>query len=176
MSYSKERGQDMDNGLAAMEYISKTQKKKEAQSLQEMGEKLVKLPAGQLEDMALPVELNDAIRFAKAIKSHGARRRQMQLIGSLMRKIDSAPIQEALQHLEEGNYKKAAAFKETEMWRDELIAGNKGLIEDILNTCPDADRRQLTQLLRNAAKEREHNKPRGASRALFRYLEKIRNP
>ena len=165
----------MDNGLADREYISKTQKKKEAQSLQELGGKLVKLSAAQLKDMALPEELNDAIGFARTIKSNGARRRQMQLIGSLMRKIDSAPIQEALHHIEEGNYRKAAAFKETEMWRDELIAGNKGLIEDILHTCAGADRQQLTQLLRNAAKEREHNKPRGASTALFRYLEKIRN-
>ncbi len=158
-----------------MEEKSKTQKKKEAQSLQVLGEKLVKLSIEQIKDIDLPVEIYDAVKFAKTIKKYGALKRQMQHIGTVMRKIDPKPIQEALDHIEQGNYKKAMAFKEIEKWRDELIAGNKMLMEEILEKYPDADRQQLTQLLRNAIREMENNKPPKASRTLFHYLKKIRN-
>ena len=158
-----------------MDYKSKTQKKKEADSLQELGEKLLKLSKEQIEDIEFPSEICDAIRFAKTIKSHGARRRHMQYIGTLMRKIDPEPVLEAIENIEQGDYRKAAAFKELETWRDQLIDGNKKLMEEILIKCPDADRQQLTQLVRNAIKERENNKPPKASRALFRYLTKARN-
>jgi len=157
-----------------MDYISKTQKKREAEALQDLGAKLVKLSKDQLADIDLSAELRDAVQFAKTIKSHGALKRQMQFIGTLMRKIDSEPIEEAISNIEEGNYKKAAAFKETEQWRDELIAGNKNRMEEIMTNYPLAERQQLTQLIRNAVKERENNKPPKASRALFRYLTTIK--
>lgn len=158
-----------------MEYRSKTEKKKEALSLQKIGERLVKLSTDQLEDFNLPAELRDAVTFAKTIKSHGALKRQMQFIGTLMRKIDTGPVQEALDEIDRGNYRKAAAFKETEIWRDELIDGNTSLMEEILIKCPEADRQQLAQLVRNAVKEKENNRPPRAYRALFRYLTKVRS-
>ncbi|MBI5097798.1 MAG: DUF615 domain-containing protein [Nitrospirae bacterium] len=157
-----------------MELKSKTKKKREAEALQELGVQLVKLPAAQIEDIDLPVEIYNAVTLAKTLK-RGALRRQLQYIGTLMRQYDPAPVQEALHNIEEGNYKKAAAFKETEKWREELIAGNELLAEKIIKKYPDSDRQQLTQLVRNAIKERESNKPPKAFRALFRYLEKIRS-
>ncbi len=157
-----------------MEYKSKTKKKKEAEALQELGEELVKLTAAQSRDLALPAEISAAVTFAKTLK-RGALRRQLQYIGTLMRQYDTAPIQEALQNIQEGDYKKAAAFKEIEKWRDELIAGNDTLMEEILRKHPASDRQQLTQLVRNVIKERENNKPPKAFRDLFRYLKKIRS-
>ena len=158
-----------------MEYISKTQKKKEAEALQDLGEKLVKLSNEQLKDIDMPEELCSAVKQAKAIKSHGALKRQMQFIGTLMRQIDPEPVQEALDEIEQGNYKKAQEFKETERWREELMAGNKELMEEILVKYPSADRQQLSQLVRNAVKERKNNKPPKAFRLLFRYLAETKN-
>ena len=157
-----------------MDYISKTQKKKEAEALQDLGEKLVKLPDEQLKGIDMPEELSNAVRQAKTIKSHVALKRQMQFIGTLMRKIDPAPVREAIDGIEQGNYKKAMEFKETERWRDELMAGNKELMEEILVKYPSADRQQLSQLIRNAIKEKTNNKPPKAFRALFRYLKEIK--
>lgn len=156
-----------------MEYISKTNRKKEALHLQALGEKLVKMPAHLIRDIDMPAEIHEAVKFAKTLKSRGALRRQMQYIGTLMREIDPAPVQEAIENIEHGNYKKAGEFKDTELLRDELIAGNTTLIEEILKKCPDADRQQLSQLVRNAVKENMNNKPPWASRVLFRYLMKI---
>lgn len=157
------------------DYKSKTQKKREADALQKLGEKLVKLSNQQLGDIEMPQEIREAVVFARTLTSHGARRRQMQYIGNLMRKIDPGTIQEAISDIEEGSYRKAQAFKETEKWREELIAGNRGLMEEILDTYPEADRQQLSQHIRNAIKEKEKNKPPKSSRALFRYLSGIRN-
>jgi ribosome-associated protein len=156
-----------------MEEKSKTRKKKEALSLQELGERLVKLSNDLIDDMDLPTEVYDAVMFAKTLKKHGARRRQMQYIGTLMRKYDPSPVEEALHNLDTGNKRKAAAFQELERWRDELIAGNRALMEEIIRTCPDAGRQQLSHLARQARKEMKSGKPPKASRALFRYLRDV---
>jgi ribosome-associated protein len=85
---------------------SRTRKKNEDRALQRLGEQLVALPFGQLETMELPDELLTAIEFARKIRSHGARRRQIQYIGVLMRHIDPQPIETALERIRPGNLRK----------------------------------------------------------------------
>jgi len=171
MSYSKKSS---SNDSSDFTYISKSQKKREAESLQELGERLVKLPAERIEEIGLPEDIYKAIMFTKTVRSHGGLRRQMQYIGTLMRKIDPEPVREALHNLDTGDYQKTLEFKELERWRDGLIAGNEKLVEEILEKYPAADRQKLTQLARNAIKEKESNKPPKSYRALFRYLKAIR--
>ncbi len=156
-----------------MEPQSRTQKKNEARDLQLLGERLVKLPRQQLERMEIPNEVMLAVTLAKKIKKHGAYRRQIQHIGALMRTIDSEPIQKALEVIALGNYHKAMEFKEIEKFRDELIEGNDTLIEEIMIRFPAAERQQLTQLVRNARKEKEKHKPSRSSKMLFRYLRQL---
>ena len=60
---------------------------------------------------------------------------------------------------------------ELERWRDELVKGNDGLMEEIVSR--GADRQTLRQLVLSARKEREGNKPPKASRALFRFLKAL---
>lgn len=88
------------------EYKSRTRKKIEDRALQRLGEQLVALPPGRLESMELPDELLAAVEFARKIKSRGARRRQIQYIGVLMRHIDPQPIQIALDRLRSENPRK----------------------------------------------------------------------
>ena len=154
---------------------SRTQKKNEARALQKLGEQLVALSSEQLAGIDLADELRNAVIEAGKIKAHGARRRQLQRIGTLMRAIDPQPIQNALENIRLGDHQKNLAFKKIEKWRDELKQGNPALIEEILNNCPDAERQRLTQLARNAHKEYEAQAPKGvkSSRVLFRYLKQI---
>ena len=44
--------------------------------------------AERLAELALPERLQDAVAEAKRLKSFGAKRRQVQYIGKLMRKLD----------------------------------------------------------------------------------------
>jgi ribosome-associated protein len=152
---------------------SRTQKKIEARALQELGEQLVALPSEQLAGIDIDDDLREAVMAASKIKSHGARRRQLQYIGTLMRDIDPEPIQEALENIRFGDHQKLLAFKKAEKWRDELKQGNSTLIEEILSTCPDAERQRLTQLARNARNEFKAQKGVKSSRLLFRYLKQV---
>jgi len=81
------------------DFKSRTRKKNEDRALQRLGEQLVDLPFSQLETMELPEDLLTAIELARKIRSHGARRRQMQYIGALMRHIDPRPIATALERI-----------------------------------------------------------------------------
>ena len=154
-----------------MEQLSKTQKKKAALSLQALGEQLVTLSAEQLKNMDLPMDMLNAVTLAKSLTKHGALQRQMQYIGTLMRKHDPAPIREALQRMEQGTRKQTEDHQQREKWRDELIAGNDQLIEEVLVQLPLADRQQLTDLVQKARQERaEKNPVPKAARTLFRYL------
>ena len=88
------------------EHKSRTQKKKEDQALQRLGEQLVALQPSLLESMGLSDELLENIKFARKIKSHGARRRQIRHIGALLRHMDSQPIETALERIRSGNLRK----------------------------------------------------------------------
>jgi ribosome-associated protein len=158
----------MDDGLK-----SRTQKKNEARALQKLGEQLMALPPEQLAGIDISDDLRNAVIEATKIKSHGARRRQLQYIGTLMREIDPEPIQDALENIRYGDHQKLLAFKKVEKWRDELKQGNSALIEEILNNCPDTERQRLTQLARNARNEYETKKGVKSSRLLFRYLKQV---
>lgn len=70
------------------EEVSKSQRKREADALQKLGLKLVAMKPIKLDSLSLPQPLYKAIIDAKSIKSHGAKRRQDQLIGKLMRALE----------------------------------------------------------------------------------------
>ena len=75
---------------------SKSQRKRDALALQELGETLVTLKPTQLDKMPLPEELREAVLAARQMNQRGARKRQLQYIGRLMRQIDPEPIRAAL--------------------------------------------------------------------------------
>jgi ribosome-associated protein len=100
--------------------LSRTQKKKAALSLQDLGERLVKLSDVQLKRIDLPEDVLAAVKMAKTIKKHNPLDRQMQYIGTLMRKCDPAPVREFLAALEQGNRKQTAKVKQNEKMTDEL--------------------------------------------------------
>ncbi len=158
-----------------MEYKSRTQKKKEARHIQDIGERLVRLSVQQLDSMNLPPRLHEQLIIAKGIKSHGAKRRQLQYIGALMRKIDIQPVADALQKIDMGNCMETAIFKETEKWRDALVSGNMEIMEEILGRFPGADRNKLLLLAGQSVREMKEGAPKGAARMLFRYLREIRD-
>ena len=75
---------------------SKTQRKKEVHALQDLGVELVELSDERLAAIELPESLRDAVEAARRITAREARRRQLQYIGKLMRRVDAGPIRAAL--------------------------------------------------------------------------------
>ena len=72
---------------------SKSQRKREATALQELGEQLVKLTTTQLNRTPLPEDLLASVRTAQGISQRGGHKRQLQYIGKLMRQLDEAEIE-----------------------------------------------------------------------------------
>ena len=68
--------------------------------------------------------IGKAIKDAQQIPQHEARRRQMQYIGKVMRKLDPEPIQNALQNFQMGNNLKALEFKKIEQLSFQNLGGS----------------------------------------------------
>lgn len=151
---------------------SKTRRKKEMHALQALGEELVGLSRERLERVPLPEALAEAVRAAQRIGQHGARRRQLQYIGRLMRGVDAAPIREALDALSGHSRDEVARQHRVERLREELLA-DEGVLHRIAETWPGADLQQLRVLRRNALKEQDQDKPPRAFRELFRMLREL---
>jgi ribosome-associated protein len=152
---------------------SKSQIKREMQALQKVGERLVELSSDQVRKIDIPEELREAVLFAQTMKKREARRRQIQYIGSLMRHVDTEPILTILETISNDRTSKVQTFHQIETWRDRLIEGNNDLVEELLHRFSHADRRHLSQLIRNARKEKAENRTSKFSRALFRYLKEL---
>ncbi|MFZ5571910.1 MAG: ribosome biogenesis factor YjgA [Thermodesulfobacteriota bacterium] len=149
---------------------SRTKNKQDDRNLQKIGEELLNLPRQILESFDFPDELKESIQFFHTIRSHGARRRQLQYIGVLMREMELETIQGLLKQARRRNADKNQAFHKIEEWRDELKSGNLSCIPDILADCPLADPKQLESLARNSMLESKVGRGNKSSRALFRYL------
>jgi ribosome-associated protein len=149
---------------------SKSQKKRDMNALQDLGARLLELSAEALERVDMPADLKQAVREAKAMKGHEARRRQTQFIGTLMRRADPEPIRRALEFKDQGQLEDARAFQRLETWREGLLAGDAAMAAEILAACPAADLKRLERLAAEARREREKNLAPKAFRALFRAL------
>jgi ribosome-associated protein len=97
--------------------------KREYQALQELGEQLIELSVEKLQGIDLDDELYEAVIAARSMSSHGALRRQKQLIGKIMRRIDPAPVRAALEAIGGNDRADKRIFREAEMWRDRITTG-----------------------------------------------------
>lgn len=135
--------------------VSKTDLKKQSDHLQNVGEQLLTLRKGLVDKLELPERLLEAVAEAKRITNFEGKRRQMQFIGKIMRKLDDAQvraIEEALAIQHQGSAKDTLRLHQAEQWRDRLIADDNALTE-WLQTDPDADLQHLRSLLRQARKD-----------------------
>lgn len=152
---------------------SKSQRKRESTALQDLGEALVALPEDRLVKIDMTDSLRDAVREARRITRHEARRRQMQYIGKLMRSVDPQPIQAALDDITGVSAAATERMHRLERLRQRLLDEESVALDEIAATYRSADLQQLRQLRRNALKEHEQNKPPRAFREIFRMLKAL---
>lgn len=156
-----------------LEKESKSQRKRDMHELQKMGESLTTLTAAQLATMNLPENLLEALRVVKSITAHGARRRQFQYIGKIMRDIDLDEIKQGLERIQLLHDANTAQFQQLETWRTKLLVEGDAALTEFLKEYPHAESQPLRQLIRKAQQDRKNEKNTGAEKALFRYLRKI---
>ena len=153
-------------------WVSKSEIKRDAEELKRLGAELVELGANALDRIPLDEDLRAAIELAQKIKKEG-RRRQLQLIGKMLRARDEEPIRTALDKLKNRHNQQVALFHKLEVLRDRLIEQGDDVMSEVLNLYPQADRQQLRSMIRNAQKEKAANKPPKSARQIFQYLREL---
>ena len=152
---------------------SKSARKREAASLQELGVELAGLPDPEIAALDLPDKLFAALRDLKRLPSHGAQLRQRQYIGKLMRDIDPAPVLAKLAERKLRHDSEIRRFQLVERWRDRLLSDPATALAELLEEYPSADRAALTRLLEKAERERVDQRAPAAARELFAFLRQL---
>ncbi len=151
---------------------SKTKQKEAMHELRDLGAELVELSVGQLKRINLPESLFDAVRDCQKITAHGARRRQIQYLGKLMRGVDDEPIRAGLAMLRGESSAETARLHRLERFRVRLLE-DESVLAEIAAQWPTVDLQHLRTLRRNALKEKENNKPPKNFRAIFQVLQDL---
>lgn len=144
-------GSELDMELKAEFDGSRSKLKAESDALQKLGVQLLDLPEARLKKLDLPEKLFEAVQEAKRISNFEGKRRQMQYIGKLMRKVDPAPIEAAVTAAKKGSATETLMLHRAEKWRDDLIAVD-GTFDLWMREHPDTDTQHLRSLIRQAKK------------------------
>ncbi len=168
------RGTDEETG----EYLgpSRSQQRREALDVLELGKQLVALTDAQLERLPVPESLLPHIRETRRITSHIAHKRQLAFLAKQMRREEDEAldaIRDALDKDGEAARREVAAMHRVEDWRERLLADGDAALAAFIDAHPAADRQRLRQLVRNTLEERKRNKPPRAFRELFRELRDV---
>ncbi|AKS41309.1 ribosome biogenesis factor YjgA [Wenzhouxiangella marina] len=155
---------------------SKSELKRQSLALQKLGVAVSELPPSRRKAIDMPEDLREAIEAYARITAHGARKRQMQYLGKLIRGIDPTPLKEAVEAFAAGRAVESARLHEVERWRDRLIHEDDALTE-WLDSYPGSDVQHLRSLIRQARKDHagqdpEQRQPK-SFRDLFAFLRSI---
>lgn len=152
--------------LKGTDDATRTDLKRESTELQKLGEDLLTLRAELMTRLALPEKLTEAVAEAKRISNFEGKRRQMQFIGKLMRKLEATQldgIRTALIEQHTPSALETQALHQAEIWRDRLVNEDDALGQWI-TLSPSTDSQQLRALVRQARKDAKPEKPGAAVR------------
>ncbi|MCL4163026.1 UNVERIFIED_CONTAM: hypothetical protein GTU68_030687 [Idotea baltica] len=140
-----------------------------------MGQELTKMSAEQLKKLDLHDNLLKALLDYQRFPSHGAKRRQLLLIGGILRKIDVEEVEGKLAVLNGEAASARYELHQLEQWRDRLITDTNALTQ-YLDEHNATDRQQLRQTVQKAQRATKMGtafdspQAKAAARALFRFL------
>jgi ribosome-associated protein len=160
----------------AEEGPSRSARKRESDELQALGEQAATLPSGTLASLSLPERLADALAEAKRLKSFGARRRQAQFLGKLMRRLDAdtlEAVRAAVTAAHAPAAEQTALLHRAERIRDALLDSDAEL-ERWISEAPDPDGPDATRLralIREARSDAHAARPGEAPRRGRAYRE-----
>lgn len=161
-----ERDLELKRELKGTDDQSRTDLKRESLEVQKVGEDLLTLRADLMARLDLSEKLKDAVAEAKRITNFEGKRRQMQYIGKMMRRLEPATLEAVRTTLHEQNNGSAQdnlVLHLAETWRDRLVADEDAFGEWI-SQYPDTDSQQLRALARQARKDAKPEKPGEAVR------------
>ena len=152
-----------------IEYVSKSQLKRDSLALQALGKQLTALSPEHLARIPLDAQLLEAIELARRIQNkRSALKRHYQFLGKLLRARDPEPIRAALAEIEREGSDSIRRHHRAEQWRDRILAEGNAAIDALLDETPGADRQKLRQLYRNYEKAPDDNKRTQHARLVYK--------
>jgi len=159
---------------------SKSQLKRDALAVRNLGEELAALGAAERARVPLPDDVLEAIEVLNKTTKNGARKRQLGWLAKRLRKIEIQPVEAALEAIRQAARANTQTLHLVEQWRDRLLGDNdqpdpKQALTEFLDKYPHADAQQLRQLQRAAGKEQSEQKPPKSARLLFKTVRDVIN-
>jgi len=137
---------------------ARRERKESEEALMQLAKALVELPERTLSKLSLPEDVLDVVMKARLVPGGGPKNRALRLVRIVLRDGDSQSISRALRDVHEPPRKGVApqpasdASNEVTQWREKLVTGGEDALTEYVAAFPDADRRQLRQLVRNVGK------------------------
>jgi ribosome-associated protein len=145
--------------LKGTEGLSRTDRKKDSDDRQDLGVELLTLRSELIQRLNsqghMTDQLREALAEARRITNFEGKRRQMQYVGKLMRKLSEASVaavKDALNEQRMGSTRDTLALHLAESWRDRLLADDSAL-QAWMDEHPNTDSQQLRALVRQARKD-----------------------
>jgi len=164
---------DETEGAASVAAGSRSEQRRDAIALRELGLELVRLRPERLATLGLDEELRQAVLECHSLKK-GARSRQLRRIAKLLRSQEIPPIVASLAHMEAATDEPEPAQRApdpvTADWGQRLLDGGDAALQDYLREHPQADRGQLRTLVRRATRPGPESVQAKAMRDLLRVL------
>ena len=152
-----------------IEYVSKSQLKRESHAIQDLGKRLAALSAEQLARIPLDQPVLEAIALAHRIQNkRGALKRHYQFLGKLLRARDTDSILAALAEIDNEGQRATQKHHRAERWRDRIIDEGNDAIDAFIADTGQADRQKLRQLWRNYQHAKTDDKRQQNSRLIYR--------
>ena len=154
--------------------ISKTELKKDSKKIQALGLYISRMGTDEIKRFNFPENIQQAINDLKAIKSNSAKKRQVQYLGKLLRRIDLSKAYIVIEQLRTNSQKEIKLDHYIEKWRERLIS-DKEAVTEFISLYSSSKNQTIRQLVQNSIKEKELNKSAKSYRQLFQTIKAIIN-
>ncbi len=153
--------------------VSKSQRKRDAAALFELGRRLVELSPTELRGLTLQPDIETLVVKVRGITRFVARKRELMFLAKQLRRADRSDLMEQLTKLDQPHLNERAALHRLETWRDFLLDHGRLAVNQLCAHQTEIERPKLLGLIKKALAERAAEKPPAASRLLFKTLREI---
>lgn len=155
-------------------YISKTDIKKEVKELQSFASQLTKLGKSQRTKLTASEELQAAFVLADKISNKpDALRRHMQYMTKLLRDENLDALRSEYKRLTSPNQVSDLEMQKLEALRTKLIEQGNDALSEFVEKYPTVEVQKLRQLIRQAKKELDKEKPAKNYKELFQLIKNV---
>ncbi|MCB1844413.1 MAG: DUF615 domain-containing protein [Halioglobus sp.] len=148
---------------------SKSSRKRDAQNVLALGERLLELTDQQLAEMPLDSDVRALVVSSRNIRSHSALRRQRLYLAKVLRNADLDELQAAVNALDIDQRTERQLFHQAERWRDRLLnEGEPALLE--FDAAYGRKHEELARLLRDLRPNLPEAVSRRLGRGIFRQI------